>query len=89
MGSSVGQDVTRPWADLPPELLSIIAEKLGLIELLSFRGVCKAWRISSSTASAETESANNLEPSFLAYGSQVCYAISFIFIFGKNNLFTR
>nr|XP_043637372.1 uncharacterized protein LOC122608343 [Erigeron canadensis] len=45
----------RPWADLPPELLSSIADRLTIIDLLSFRGTCKDFRSASSTASAEIE----------------------------------
>lgn len=53
------------WSDLPPELLCTIADLLGLIDILSFRGVCKEWRSASTTCSAEMESASNVEPSFL------------------------
>ena len=60
--------VTRPWSDLPADLLSLIADRLGIIELLSFRGVCKAWHAASSVASAKTEAASNSEPWFLCYG---------------------
>ncbi|TMX01115.1 hypothetical protein EJD97_025103, partial [Solanum chilense] len=47
---------SRTWCDLYPELLSEIAESLGIIDLLGFRGVCKDWRSASSTASASIES---------------------------------
>jgi hypothetical protein len=60
--------VTRPWSDLPADLLSLIADRLGIIELLSFHGVCKAWQAASSTASAKIETASNSEPWFLFYG---------------------
>ncbi|GLT69893.1 hypothetical protein SLA2020_420060 [Shorea laevis] len=60
--------VTRPWSDLPAELLSLIADRLGIIELMSFRGVCKAWQAASSAASAKIEGASNPEPWFLFYG---------------------
>ncbi|PQP97886.1 F-box protein [Prunus yedoensis var. nudiflora] len=50
---------------LPPELLSKIADGLSLIDLLSFRSVCKAWNSASSTASAQNES--SYEPWFLLY----------------------
>jgi hypothetical protein len=58
--------VTRPWSDLPADLLSQIADRLGIIELLSFRGVCKAWQDSSSAASAKIEA--DSKPRFLCYG---------------------
>ncbi|XWS46732.1 hypothetical protein CRYUN_Cryun14cG0093200 [Craigia yunnanensis] len=58
----------REWTDLPSELLPSIADRLGLIELLSFRGVCKDWNSASSTASAEIEALPNHEPWFLLYG---------------------
>ncbi|XVF32686.1 hypothetical protein REPUB_Repub17cG0104100 [Reevesia pubescens] len=56
------------WTDLPCELLPSIADRLGLVELLSFRGVCKDWNSASSTASAEIEALPNHEPWFLLYG---------------------
>ncbi|XVE73238.1 hypothetical protein DITRI_Ditri11bG0101100 [Diplodiscus trichospermus] len=58
----------RVWSDLPSELLQSIADRLGLIELLCFRGVCKDWKSASSTASAEIEALPNHEPWFLLYG---------------------
>ncbi|GLT69892.1 hypothetical protein SLA2020_420050 [Shorea laevis] len=51
--------LTRSWSDLPAELLSLIADRLGIIELPSFCGVCKAWQAASSAASAKIESASN------------------------------
>lgn len=56
------------WSDLPPELLSIIAERLERIEFLSFRSVCKAWNSACCTISAQIESTPNYEPWFLLYG---------------------
>jgi hypothetical protein len=53
-------------SDLPSELLAVIAESLGIIELLSFRSVCKDWNSASTTASAQIESTQ--EPWFLVYG---------------------
>ncbi|XP_006366381.1 F-box protein At4g00893-like [Solanum tuberosum] len=47
---------SRAWCDLHPELLNEIAESLGIIDLLGFRGVCKDWRSASFTASASIES---------------------------------
>ncbi|KAF5732708.1 hypothetical protein HS088_TW17G00238 [Tripterygium wilfordii] len=58
----------KKWSDLPSELLPCIAERLGLIELLCFRGVCKDWNSASETASAEVESLPDHEPWFLLYG---------------------
>nr|GEW65390.1 F-box domain-containing protein [Tanacetum cinerariifolium] len=46
----------RPWADLPTDLLSSIANRLEIIELLSFRGTCKDFRRASLDASASIES---------------------------------
>ncbi|KAI5335640.1 hypothetical protein L3X38_025773 [Prunus dulcis] len=58
-----------PLSDLlPPELLSKIADGLSLIDLLSFRSVCKAWNSASATASAQNES--SYEPWFLLYEEQ-------------------
>ncbi|KAK4259645.1 hypothetical protein QN277_005955 [Acacia crassicarpa] len=57
------------WSDLHWDLILIITNQLGLIDLLSFRGVCNYWRSAASSlkASAEIES---LEPRpwFLLYG---------------------
>lgn len=58
----------RQWSDLPSELVSDIADRLGIIELLSFRTICKAWNSASSTASAKIESTRDFEPWFLLYG---------------------
>ncbi|KAH7837149.1 hypothetical protein Vadar_010210 [Vaccinium darrowii] len=65
---------TRPWSDLPQELLSPVANRLGIIELLGFRDTCKDWRSASSTASAEIESSRHRKPWFLLYaeGNQEC-----------------
>ncbi|XP_071738200.1 F-box/kelch-repeat protein At1g57790-like [Rutidosis leptorrhynchoides] len=46
----------RSWSDLPVEILSTIANRLELIELLSFRGTCKEFRVASYGLSAEIES---------------------------------
>lgn len=48
----------RPWADLPTDILSNIADRLPIIEFLSFRGTCKDFRRASYNASAENESRN-------------------------------
>lgn len=61
------EDQIVPWADLPPELLSPIANSLGIIDLLSLRGVCKDWRSAPSTASAEIESLPSTKPWFILY----------------------
>ncbi|KAI9079041.1 hypothetical protein K1719_032528 [Acacia pycnantha] len=57
------------WSDLHFDLISTITNQLGLIDLLSFRGVCNYWRsaASSSKASAEIESLVP-RPWFLLYG---------------------
>ncbi|XP_042991143.1 uncharacterized protein LOC122318077 isoform X1 [Carya illinoinensis] len=60
--------VTRPWSDLPAELLSLIADQLRLIELLSFRGTCKDWKAAASTASAKIEVSPHHKPWLLLYG---------------------
>ncbi|XP_012092495.1 F-box/kelch-repeat protein At1g57790 [Jatropha curcas] len=60
-------NTTRQWSDLPHELLAKIASLLGIIDLLSFRGVCKDWKSASNTASAEIESISR-QPGFLLYG---------------------
>ncbi|XP_022899421.1 F-box protein At3g56470-like [Olea europaea var. sylvestris] len=57
-----------PWVDLPPELLSLITSSLGIIDLLSFRGVCKDWRLAPCTASAEVESDPSSKPWFILFG---------------------
>ncbi|XP_026420136.1 F-box/kelch-repeat protein At1g57790-like [Papaver somniferum] len=59
----------KPWSDLPPELLLEIAGKLGLLEHLSFRGVCQPWRLASSEASADLQSEIDTKPWFLLYGN--------------------
>ncbi|XP_076930595.1 F-box/kelch-repeat protein At1g57790-like [Bidens hawaiensis] len=53
---SMGTERPRSWTDLPMEMLSFIAIKLPLLELLSFRGTCKDFRSASSTATAAIES---------------------------------
>ncbi|XP_059625359.1 F-box/kelch-repeat protein At1g57790-like [Cornus florida] len=66
--SDGGEVATISRSDLPPELVSAIADRLGLIELLGFRGTCKEWHSASSTASAQIESSPNHNPWFLLYG---------------------
>ncbi|RXH84288.1 hypothetical protein DVH24_027187 [Malus domestica] len=56
------------WSDLPPELVSDIADRLGTDELQSFRTVCKAWNSASYTAVAKVEPAPDIKPWFLLYG---------------------
>ncbi|KAE9460557.1 hypothetical protein C3L33_07559, partial [Rhododendron williamsianum] len=68
MGNTRDNNVeTRSWSDLPHELLSPVADGLGIIDLLGFRGTCKDWRSASSTASAEIESSLHRKPWFLLY----------------------
>ncbi|XP_020238708.1 F-box/kelch-repeat protein At1g57790 [Cajanus cajan] len=58
----------KGWSDLPHELLSQIASGLGLIEFLSFRGVCKDWYVASSKLSPEPEDKSfRSDPWFLIY----------------------
>nr|XP_011458645.1 PREDICTED: uncharacterized protein LOC105349770 [Fragaria vesca subsp. vesca] len=62
------QRQNRAWSDLPPELLSLIAERAGLFELLSFFRVCNTWHSASSTALAHiAEHEVNKGPWFLLY----------------------
>ncbi|PRQ26250.1 putative F-box domain-containing protein [Rosa chinensis] len=58
----------RQWSDLPPELITDIAERLGLLEVVRFRSICQAWNSASSTISAKIESLLNYKPWFLHYG---------------------
>ncbi|OMP06596.1 hypothetical protein COLO4_08033 [Corchorus olitorius] len=55
------------WSDLPIDVLGLIANRLGLIDLLRFRVVCKNWNFASSDASAEIEALPNNDPWFLIY----------------------
>ncbi|XP_028774877.1 F-box protein At3g56470-like [Neltuma alba] len=57
----------KPWSDLHSDLTSMISDQLGLIDLLSFRGVCNYWRSSCSNSSAEIESSVP-KPWFMLYG---------------------
>ncbi|KAB2632339.1 hypothetical protein D8674_028586 [Pyrus ussuriensis x Pyrus communis] len=59
----------QSWPDLPPELLSIIADRLCLIELVRFHSYCKAWNSASSANSARIGSALDFKPWFLLYGT--------------------
>ncbi|KAI3506835.1 hypothetical protein L1887_21403 [Cichorium endivia] len=47
---------TRSFSHLPPDVLSSIADRLPVIDLLGFRGTCNDFRSASSAASAEIES---------------------------------
>eukprot|EP00257_Ricinus_communis_P025970 XP_025013384.1 F-box protein At3g56470-like [Ricinus communis] len=60
----------RKWSDLPLDILPMIAGRLGIIDLISFRSVCKDWKSASATASAEIESSPLREPWFLLYGGE-------------------
>ncbi|KAF1882057.1 hypothetical protein Lal_00038700 [Lupinus albus] len=53
------------WSTLPHDLLSQIIDRLGLIEFLSFHGVCKDWRMASTKSSPEEYSRDLW---FLTYG---------------------
>ncbi|KAI3806039.1 hypothetical protein L1987_21929 [Smallanthus sonchifolius] len=59
MDTNLASDSPRSWTDLPFEILSFIAIRLPIIELLSFRGTCKDFRSASSTATAEIQSSKN------------------------------
>ncbi|KAJ4833621.1 hypothetical protein Tsubulata_040088, partial [Turnera subulata] len=61
------REISR-WTELPCELVSSIASQLGIVDLLSFRGVCKHWNSASFPASAQVESSSRREPWFLIYG---------------------
>ncbi|KAL4378718.1 hypothetical protein GQ457_02G035490 [Hibiscus cannabinus] len=60
------RETTRDWTHLP--LLPSIADRLGLLELLRFRAVCKDWYVASSAASDNVEGLSDREPWFLLYG---------------------
>ncbi|XP_019164392.1 PREDICTED: F-box/kelch-repeat protein At1g57790-like isoform X2 [Ipomoea nil] len=62
------KELERRWSDLPPELLSKIANCLGCFDLLRFRFVCKDWHFASLTASASVESSPGRKPCFLLHG---------------------
>ncbi|CAI9108002.1 OLC1v1007507C1 [Oldenlandia corymbosa var. corymbosa] len=47
-----------------------IANRLGIIQLIAFRGVCKSWRAASFPASAHLESAAKTAPCFIVYNDQ-------------------
>ncbi|XP_024164534.1 F-box/kelch-repeat protein At3g18720-like [Rosa chinensis] len=62
------QKEIRDWSDLPPELLSLIAERAGLFALQSFHRVCKAWNSASSAVLPQIlETELNQGPWFLLY----------------------
>ncbi|XP_027930663.1 F-box protein At4g00893-like [Vigna unguiculata] len=57
------------WSDLPGDLLSKIANGLGLIDFLSFRCVCKDWNTASLKVSPYDKSVL-CDPWFLMYGRE-------------------
>ncbi|KAG4960374.1 hypothetical protein AAZX31_13G213100 [Glycine max] len=59
--------MTRDWSNLPRDLVSQIVSGLGLIDFLSFRGVCEDWRVASSTLSSEVKESLRCDPWFLIY----------------------
>ncbi|KAE8726573.1 NAD(P)-binding Rossmann-fold superfamily protein, putative isoform 1 [Hibiscus syriacus] len=75
---------TRDWTDLP--LLSSIADRLGLIELLRFRAVSKDWYAASWFASAEIEALPDRKPWF--FGAE-CLASSdgWVLLFREGSMF--
>ncbi|KAM7262261.1 hypothetical protein ACFE04_021338 [Oxalis oulophora] len=54
----------RQWSDLPRELLECVANFLVLSDLLSFRGVCKDWKLASSKAMTQVAASD--KPCLLA-----------------------
>ncbi|XP_050236230.1 uncharacterized protein LOC126686228 [Mercurialis annua] len=72
------KEAERKWCDLPCDILASVASGLGMIDLISFRSVCKDWKSASRTASAEIESSSHREPWFLFYGeeSSQCLLVS-------------
>ncbi|KDO87416.1 hypothetical protein CISIN_1g038784mg [Citrus sinensis] len=72
---------TGQWADLPSELLSLIAERLGVIDLFSFSIVCKGWNSAASTPSSQISAQIISSPNralwFLLYGkNSQCFLVS-------------
>ncbi|KAM7260943.1 hypothetical protein ACFE04_026418 [Oxalis oulophora] len=59
----------RPWSDTPRELLECITSFLDVSDLLSFRGVCKDWKLASSRAMAQVGSD---QPCLLAIDNSEC-----------------
>nr|XP_011458641.1 PREDICTED: F-box protein At1g10110-like isoform X2 [Fragaria vesca subsp. vesca] len=64
---TTGQRQNRAWSDLPPEILSLIAERAGLFELLSLFRVCNAWRSTSTALAQMVKHELNQGPWFLLY----------------------
>ncbi|XP_042518537.1 F-box protein At3g56470-like [Macadamia integrifolia] len=56
------------WSELHVDLLEPIACRLGIVELLGFRSICKTWHSASFNASAEIESKAYKTPWFLQFG---------------------
>lgn len=72
---------TRQWADLPSELISLIAERLGIIDLFSLSMVCKGWNSAASTPSSQISAQIISSPNhalwFLLYGkNSQCFLVS-------------
>lgn len=72
---------TGQWADLPSELISLIAERLGVIDLFSFSIVCKGWNSAASTPSSQISAQIISSPNralwFLLYGkNSQCFLVS-------------
>ncbi|KAL5561578.1 hypothetical protein UlMin_031325 [Ulmus minor] len=66
----IQKEIVRDWSDLHTDILSRIADNFGIIDLISFRGVCKHWKYASSTATAEVESSKGQCPWFLLYSDE-------------------
>lgn len=67
-------DVPRQWSNLPRDILSHVADRLGLIDFLKFRPVCKDFLSASSIGTTQTQCL----PWFLVYGqSSRCCLVSY------------
>lgn len=58
------------WSNLPRDLLSNIADDLGLMELMNLRGVCKDWRNVSSENLLNQVESFGCDPWFLLYDGE-------------------
>ncbi|XP_047326938.1 altered inheritance of mitochondria protein 44-like [Impatiens glandulifera] len=75
----MAESETRIWSDLLPELVSAIAEKLGLIDLLALRGTCRSWRLASFSVTAKLKDSilHQMPPWLLcqdSYDNEECIA---------------
>ncbi|XP_047326940.1 uncharacterized protein LOC124930653 [Impatiens glandulifera] len=69
----------RKWSELFPNIVSLIAKKLGLSDLLALRSTCRSWRLASSSATAKLkEEIPHKLPWFLcqySYYKEECIAV--------------